>query len=82
MLDDLFVAEAVVELLEEAGHEARVYENYSGRGMYNTTCIGIVTDAPPILVGYYFGRAHIDSNYDEEDLPLRADNLGLSKIYY
>lgn len=77
----------VVERLQQAGHEAEVFPDYSGRGMYGRTCPAIVTDAPAALVGFMVAAvvAGDDETYveDHTDLvPTRSDNMGLSMVYY
>ncbi len=66
---------------------AEVYENYSGRGMYGETCVGITTDNP-IMVAYCAGlvageaRAEGDDSWDDFELPTRTDSLGFDTIIY
>lgn len=70
-------AKKIVEILNDEGVEARVYENYSGRGMYGATCTGIVCD-DPVSVGAAASRARVK----KADRPRRSDNLGRSLIIY
>ena len=81
-----------VEILNEYGHEASVYEDYSGRGMYGDTVDGITADCSGALIGWAIVVATAES-MDGDDyrdihevakdlLPSRTDSLGLSKIYY
>ena len=88
-------AVGVIESGLEFEWEARVYKDYSGRGMYGRTCTGIVTTAPAAIVGAAIVAAAMDnllegdSIRDSEDvkelfclIPTRSDNLGLDMIYY
>jgi len=70
-------AKKIVAILGEDGIEARVYENYSGRGMCGMTCTGIVCD-DPVAVGYAAGKAKVPMG----DIPKRRDSMGMSKIIY
>lgn len=38
------VREALEEVCDASDTEAKIYENYSGRGMYGKTCIGVSCD--------------------------------------
>ena len=76
-------AEKIVSTLKDEGYEAYVAEDYSGRGMYGSTCTGIVTDAPAIVVGYTMaGGFSEDDHIHHEQLPGRVDSMGLDTIYY
>jgi hypothetical protein len=72
-------AEAIVEWLLDEGFEATVYSNYSGRGMYGSTCPGIVAEAG---LGPMIGYAAAKCDVPPECIPSRTDNLGLDFIYY
>lgn len=78
-------------LLEDQGCEAVVREDYSGRGMYDSTCPGIVTEASGTEVGAAIViavlRAAEDLGIEAEMeymvfVPRRVDNMGLQYIYY
>lgn len=86
-LDRATVYPLVVEKLQEAGHEASFYPDYSGRGMYGSTCPGIVTDAGAAMVGFLIACVCAGDEdtwlEDHTDLvPTRWDNMGLSMIFY
>ena len=71
MKDKIYIVECLA--LEFAKSEDDLRENYSGRGMYGSTCYGIVTDDPEELID----RAI--------ELGLRGectDSMGLSTIVY
>lgn len=70
-------AEAIVEALEREGASASVYPDYSGRGMFGKTCVGIVTDSPA-LVGFVVAEL----GFPKDALPRRRDSLGLETILY
>lgn len=70
-------AEQIVEAMQNDGYDASVYEDYSGRGMFGETCVGIVTDCPT-LVGFYCGKAGLDV----ESVPERQDSMGFDVIVY
>jgi len=67
---ELQAANALIEQLEEAGYEARLYEGYSGRCMYGKTTYGVTTDCNPGSMEYH-----------EIDYP-RMDSMGMDFIYY
>jgi len=81
------LAEKLVGVLGDMGHNARVYENYSGRFMYGKSTTGVETDAPitEILRSVImFADEFVDGDYAifEEIDGIRVDNLGLNMIYY
>jgi hypothetical protein len=70
-------ATKIVEAIENDGGSASVYEEYSGRGMFGRTCVGIVTDSPE-SVGY----AAAEVGVPKKDLPTRRDSMGRDLILY
>ena len=74
---DLEQAEKIVELIVEDGGEASVYPNYSGRGMYGRTVVGITVSRGEDL-GFYAAKAGLK----KRDLPSRTDSMGKDLIYY
>lgn len=70
-------AKKIVALMEDEGSAAKVYEKYSGRGMFGGTCVGIVTDSPSLV--NYFGK---QIRMKVRELPSRKDNMGLQTIVY
>lgn len=55
--------------------------SYSGRGMYGTSCIGIVTD-DMFMLGCAIGDIN-QGNIDLYGMPgMRQDSMGRSTIYY
>jgi hypothetical protein len=61
-------------------------KDYSGRGMYGSTCIGIVTDTNPFALALEM----VEAAEEYDDFPIetfkkaapRTDNMGLSSIIY
>lgn len=87
------IAQAIVQLMEEQGHEASLYEDYSGRSMFGNKTSGVVASDTGTVI-----RA-ILSDVMEEDSLLREvsalheispldvnaiaiDNMGLDIIIY
>lgn len=64
--------------------EVDVRTDYSGRGMYGETCLGLVVDKPDILVGLALGQVldQIDADPFEVVSRARTDNMGRSTIIY
>jgi hypothetical protein len=75
---DFETADRIADELHDKGYDAEVREDYSGRGMHGETCVGIVTDAPSILIGWLM----CNDGVDIDDLPTRVDSMGRSTIYY
>ena len=71
-------ARKVVKLINETYYTATIYEDYSGRGMNGKTCVGIVTDASPTLIGWACGVFSVSF----KDTPSRTDSLGNGTIVY
>ena len=84
------MAQAVVQLLEQTGAEASVEPEYSGRGMFGRTAVGIVTDASPVSLGVAIGQAVAEGRSGWRDLTwheamrafARQDNMGFDRIHY
>jgi hypothetical protein len=68
----------LVEFLESEGHEAELYENYSGRCMYGNTTTGVTTDARPCIMKDL--EEEMETAGIEPDM--RSDSMGLDYIYY
>ncbi len=73
-------AEALVKGLYEMGIEAKMREGYSGRGMYGTEVVAIVSDDSNIKTA--IGYAAVEAGIDWNDLPHRQDNMGLGWVVY
>jgi hypothetical protein len=68
----------LMNFLENQGFDAKLYEDYSGRGMYGNTTTGVTTDASP-------GEMEFMEEEMEEaeiDPAFRKDSMGLDYIYY
>lgn len=78
--------ETAAEMLQAEGWDSDFRPDYSGRGMYGTTCPAIVTDAPAVVVGVAFCMAMDELGMSVGDpfraVPQRSDNMGLSMVYY
>lgn len=67
--------------------DGRVYENYSGRGMYGKETTGVVvSDLQAVMTALYSASAHIGELRDSGELDqtekFRWDSLGLDIIVY
>ena len=83
------IYERTVELINEAGEDAEFRPDYSGRGMYGSTCPAIVTGMPAVKVGILFMVGYQDVvGMDSDpgnamfDAPTRSDSMGLDTVYY
>jgi hypothetical protein len=82
------------EVLSSFVAEAEARTDYSGRGMYGKTCVGIVTDAPIAYLAMGLGviladMAEADDLFTVDDalfewydLQTATDSMGLSTILY
>lgn len=61
--------------------DGRVYEDYIGRGMYSSSCFGIVHDVSDVLLGVSLANVMPD---DADDLAraARSDSMGHDTITY
>jgi len=71
-------ATELVEFLQNEGYEAKLYEDYSGRGMYGNTTTGVTTDASPGTME----SLEEEMEESEIDPSFRKDSMGLDYIYY
>lgn len=81
------LAEAIIEAIECSGAEAKLRENYSGRGMYGETTCGVVTDESLVFViGSVISAPELfaeDEGFAKFDVGvLRSDSMGLGIIIY
>lgn len=84
---DIALAKVLVNIVEESGEQASIYDRYSGRGMYGDTTTGIVIDHLLYLTMALITQAHllVDENGDAifvDIEQLRCDNLGKQFILY
>lgn len=85
-------AEKAVEVLVDNGYEARVYEDYSGRGMFGATTTGVSTEASVGAVNDLMreldeAEQEAEASFRSEisallKLTKRYDQLGKGYIYY
>lgn len=82
------VAEFLVELLEDGGKEASLYEGYSGRGMYGKETTGVVLGSFSDLVeAMWAGAPRLAEAIERGDLPeyidgFAKDSMGYDTIIY
>lgn len=79
------IAEKIREFCEEEGDT--FYENYSGRGMYGRTCVGVVTEDNAISLTLALFRFLVENEmdmYEAEELLqcAKTDNMGYDTIVY
>lgn len=87
---DKELAEKLVEMLNNEGDEAEVYEGYSGRGMYGKTTTGVVCDGLGLLLTICICRADELVVNDAENYPspmfspteFSTDSMGQDTIIY
>lgn len=81
------VIDLVREFCMKNGDKYSVYENYSGRGMFNEICPGIIVSAGNSYLKMiadlvkFFGEHEFDDAYMEFD-GMSVDCLGLDTIVY
>lgn len=81
-------AKELVEELLVYGCEARVMEDYSGRGMYGKSVPAIILEShSDILTLAYLAGAKSESGADNfemsiDELPTRTDSMGLGVVVY
>lgn len=73
-------ADAICETLDEDGREYTRHDDYSGRGMFGRTTVGIVCEFGDFLAGV----AGVPSNLDfrANITGIKTDDMGRSTIYY
>ena len=84
------LAEALVELLSTEFQDAKIYENYSGRGMNGKTTTGIelTNSESSLLTAVLKNLAFVEILFHEHEVdrdsiePFQIDNLGLGLILY
>lgn len=76
-------SERLIELIENAGYEAR---SYSGRAMYGEQCVALVTDDPEVYVGAQIVLSADDESEQQKAAQAmrgaRTDSMGLSTVIY
>jgi hypothetical protein len=83
-------ANFLVNVADSYGIEARLRDDYSGRGMYGSSTHGIVTDEPIHLLSCAIDYAASEAAYDEntDNIPnfseerFSTDNMGYDTIIY
>ena len=85
------LAEVLKNMMENAGEEAEVYEDYSGRNMMGKTTTGLVIDHVALLLTVIITNAqdlvHDDLEWGptatfEDTDQIKTDNIGRQIIIY
>ncbi len=80
------LAVKLVELMNDSGEEARLYEDYSGRGMFGEMTTGVVCSSINKLLMVVIANASEFVDGDGYEIfpyqSLKTDNLGLRTIVY
>lgn len=82
MTIDREIINQAVEATTDTGFEIRINERYSGRGMYDRTCFGVVTNTAG------FARFIIETSRLNDEVAddlidrLLTDSMALKTIYY
>lgn len=61
--------------------DGEIYENYSGRGMFGKTCLGVTVENLEKAL-FLIGRESSGYSFGEELARFKTDNLGRSYIIY
>ena len=68
------------QIADNCAADVEVREDYSGRGMYGETCVGLVVEDTADLLATGFAAA--EEGIDYRALPKRTDSMGRSIIVY
>lgn len=87
---EIELAETIAEALDNAGIEAKVREEYSGRGMYGNSTAGVVFDGSlgdvlRAVINYAHEFCIEDEGWPEPKFDcnrIRTDSMGLGTIIY
>jgi hypothetical protein len=83
---DKKLAEQLVDMLNEEGDEAEVYEGYSGRGMYGNSTTGVTCNSLGTLLSIVISRANELVNNDGDPIyettEFSTDSMGRDTIIY
>jgi hypothetical protein len=87
---DIKAAKFLINVMENAGESAELYEDYSGRGMYGATTTGITVEHPLLvisaLIDYVKQMDPEAFKEEQENIPdfptLKWDNMGNDTIIY
>lgn len=79
------VEEAIKNFINES-EQYEIYENYSGRGMFGRTCLGVIVQQNDSFMDFIIKLTKYldDNDVDDVDFKLEGatyDNLGLDHIY-
>lgn len=81
------------DIADNWDYSSKIYEDYSGRGMYGEKCFGIVASNPGVASVFLtiLAAAKVEKNPEEFDAAsdihelaasMRLDNMGIDMIYY
>lgn len=62
--------------------DGKLYEDYSGRSMYDATCFGVVCDVSDVRIGVALAQALCDYDVDALARAARTDSMGHDVIVY
>lgn len=80
------VEEAIKNFISE-NEQYSLYENYSGRGMFGRTCLGVIVQRNDSFMDFIINLTRYldDNDVDDIDFKLEGatyDNLGLDTVVY
>lgn len=80
------VEEAIKNFISE-NEQYELYENYSGRGMFGRTCLGVIVQRNDSFMDFIINLTKYMDDYDVDDIDFKLegatyDNLGLDTIVY
>lgn len=80
------VEEAIKNFISE-NEQYELYENYSGRGMFGRTCLGVIVQRNDSFMDFIINLTRYMDNYDVDDIDFKLegatyDNLGLDTVVY
>ena len=77
---DKQVAKRIVDACKNQGHNADIYEGYSGRCMYGEETVGVTVDNKSELIQSIINESELFDGLNINEL--RSDSMGLETIIY
>lgn len=76
-----------IESFVSENEQYELYENYSGRGMFGRSCLGVVIKQGYSFMDFIINLTKYMDNYDVDDIDFKLegatyDNLGLDTVVY
>lgn len=76
-----------IESFVSENEQYELYENYSGRGMFGRSCLGVVIKQGYSFMDFIINLTRYMDNYDVDDIDFKLegatyDNLGLDTVVY